>query len=410
MASSDAGRTAAEVRERQPERELTPGLVALLAGLAAIGILCTNILLPAFPAIAASLGTPQRALGVTLSSFFLVFAFGQLIAGPLADRYGRQKPVAAGLCVFLAGSLVCGLAGDLATLVAGRVLQAAGACVASVLARAIARDLFDGDMLAKAMSMIMVAMAAAPGFSPLVGGVAATWLDWRILFVIVSAAAAALLLFHAAVLGETLPPPARRPFSLAGVARTYAGLAADGRFILPALAVSMIIGGLYGTFAAAPIILMSEVGMTPVGYGLFSAVTVFIVFGAGLLAPRLAHRYGPLRPATGGAILVAAGGVLMLAFYRTGELWTYAPPLAVFLLGMGMANPLGSAIALRPFGDRAGAAAALLGFLQMATAAAATGVAAALPLAPAPVLALLQLAGGAGALALFVTLARSGAR
>lgn len=391
-------------------RKLTAGLVALLAGLAAVGVLSTNIMLPAFPAIAASLHVEQQALGVTLSSFFLVFAIGQLVVGPLADSYGRQKVVIVGLGLFLIGSVVCGFAQTLDTLVLGRVLQATGVCATSVLARAIARDLFDGDMLAKALSMIMVAMAAAPGFSPLIGGVVATYFDWRMVFALVSLAALALLLFHSINLGETLPKHLRAPLSFAGVMRTYGGLLRDVRFVGPALAVSLIIGGLYATFAAAPIILMRDIGMTPIQYGLFNAASVFVVFGAGIAAPRLAQRFGALRTAIGGAILSAIGGALMLLIYRQGDILSYVVAMVVFLLGMGMANPLGTAVALRPFGDRAGAASALLGFLQMAFAAITTGIASAVAIPPANLLGLLQGFGGALAFALFMWLYRTGSR
>jgi len=386
---------------------LSPGLIALLAGFAAVGVLSTNIMLPAFPAIATALHVAPRDLGVTLSSFFLVFALGQVFVGPISDRFGRRRVIVSGLGLFLLGSAICGLAPSLEILVAGRVIQAMGVCATSVLARAIARDLFDGEMLAKALSMIMVAMAAAPGFSPLVGGLIATFFDWRIIFLLVSVVAVILLVAYVSRLGETHPPDRRAPLSLPNVIGAYAALAVDVRFICPALAVSLIIGGLYATFAAAPVILMAEIGMTPIQYGLFTAATVFVVFGAGLAAPRLAARFGALTMAHAGAFLAAAGGLLLLLTYRQPSLVAYAASTVIFLLGMGMANPLGTAIALRPFGARAGLASALIGFLQMAAAAATTALASSLPFATATVLGAMQFCGGLAALALLGQLARA---
>ena len=386
---------------------LSPGLIALLAGFAAVGVLSTNIMLPAFPAIATALHVAPRDLGVTLSSFFLVFALGQVFVGPISDRFGRRRVIVSGLGLFLLGSAICGLAPSLEILVAGRVIQAMGVCATSVLARAIARDLFDGEMLAKALSMIMVAMAAAPGFSPLVGGLIATFFDWRIIFLLVSVVAVILLVAYVSRLGETHPPDRRAPLSLPNVIGAYAALAVDVRFICPALAVSLIIGGLYATFAAAPVILMAEIGMTPIQYGLFTAATVFVVFGAGLAAPRLAARFGALTMAHAGAFLAAAGGLLLLLTYRQPSLVAYTASTVIFLLGMGMANPLGTAIALRPFGARAGLASALIGFLQMAAAAATTALASSLPFATATVLGAMQLCGGLAALALLGQLARA---
>ena len=131
------------------EHHLTGGILFLLAGLAALGALATNIILPAFPRIGAGLGVSSQELGLTLSSFFVAFAVGQLLVGPLSDRFGRKWLVLGGLVVFAAGSVLCALADTLPFLVLGRVIQALGACAASVLSRAIARDLFDGEELAR---------------------------------------------------------------------------------------------------------------------------------------------------------------------------------------------------------------------------------------------------------------------
>src|SRR6266699_76705 len=153
-----------------PEVASTVLQIAVLAALAATGTLATNILLPSLPQMAASLHVSTAAVTSSITVFLAVFALGQLAVGPISDRYGRRWPVLSGFAVFCAGSIWCGLATDLPGLLIGRVIQAAGACSTSVLSRAIARDLFSGAALARAMALIMVAMAAAPGFSPLLGG------------------------------------------------------------------------------------------------------------------------------------------------------------------------------------------------------------------------------------------------
>lgn len=126
------------------EQTLKPVRLALLAGMAALGALATNIMLPAFPAMARDLAVDPRNLAWTLSSFFTVFAVGQLFVGPLSDAFGRSRFVFGGLAVFIAGSLMCAFAPTLPLLIAGRAVQALGACAASVLARAVARDLYHG--------------------------------------------------------------------------------------------------------------------------------------------------------------------------------------------------------------------------------------------------------------------------
>src|SRR5438128_791092 len=128
--------------------------IAVLAGLAATGTLATNILLPSLPQMAVSLKVSSAAVTSAITVFLAVFAIGQLVVGPISDRYGRRWPVLAGFAIFFVGSIWCGLATDLPSLLAGRVVQAAGACPTSVLSRAIARDMFSGAALARAMALI----------------------------------------------------------------------------------------------------------------------------------------------------------------------------------------------------------------------------------------------------------------
>src|SRR6202171_1557074 len=144
--------------------------IAVLATLSATGTLATNILLPSLPQMAASLNVSSAAVTSAITIFLAVFALGQLVVGPISDRYGRRWPVLTGFAVFFVGNIWCGFAHALPSLLVGRVVQAAGACATSVLSRAIARDLFSGAALGRAMALIMIAMAAAPGFSPLLGG------------------------------------------------------------------------------------------------------------------------------------------------------------------------------------------------------------------------------------------------
>jgi DHA1 family bicyclomycin/chloramphenicol resistance-like MFS transporter len=130
-----------------PEVSSTFAQIAVLAALAATGTLATNILLPSLPQMAASLKVSTAAVTSAITLFLAVFALGQLVVGPISDRYGRRWPVLTGFAVFCAGSIWCGLATDLPGLLTGRVIQAAGACATSVLSRAIARDLFSGAAL-----------------------------------------------------------------------------------------------------------------------------------------------------------------------------------------------------------------------------------------------------------------------
>src|SRR5213592_2826134 len=199
-----------------PEVSSTFAQIAVLAALSATGTLATNILLPSLPQMAASLKVSTAAVTLAITVFLAVFAFGQLVVGPISDRYGRRWPVLMGFAVFFAGSIWCGLAQDLPSLLIGRVIQAAGACATSVLSRAIARDLFSGGALDRVFG-------------------------WRSEFVFVGVFAAVAAAAYAIVLGET-HRSTRIPLHPLAIAKNYFGLIVDRRFLVPAATVSLIMG------------------------------------------------------------------------------------------------------------------------------------------------------------------------
>src|SRR3954462_5915093 len=353
----------------RPEASSTVRQIAVLAALAATGTLATNILLPSLPQMAVSVKVTRAAVASASTVFRAVFAVGQLVVGPISDRFGRRWPVLIGFAVFFAGSVWCGLATDLPNLLTGRVIQAAGACATSVLSRAIARDLFSGPALARAMALIMIAMAAAPGFSPLLGGALDHYFGWRSEFALVAIFAGLGALAYGTVFGET-HHATRTPLDPLAIARNYIGLIADRRFVVPAATVSLIMGGLFSVFSAAPRVLIEAMHFTPIELGWFFAGTVLIVFAAGMLATKLAPRYGLDRSIRGGLFAAATGGItILLVSLFSPSFLPFLAAMSVFLLGMGIVNPLGTAQALSPFGEKAGAASALVGFWQMMTAA-----------------------------------------
>ena len=229
--------------------------------------------------------------------------------------------------------------------------------------------MFSGAALARAMALIMIAMAAAPGFSPLLGGALDHYFGWRSEFVFVGAFAAVGAIAYAVVLGET-HNSTRIPLNPLAIATNYISLIADRRFLVPAATVSLIMGGLFAMFSAAPRVFIEGLHFTPIQLGLFFAGTVMIVFAAGMLATKIAPRFGLDRSIRGGLVAAATGSVAILLVSILHP--TFLPFLAstcVFLLGMGIVNPLGTAQALSPFGAKAGAASALVGFWQMMNAA-----------------------------------------
>lgn len=387
---------------------LTAGRLLLLASLAALGALATNIMLPAFPAMAREFGVTSGDLAWTLSSFFIVFAVGQLFVGPLSDAWGRKPFVIGGLALFVVGSSICILAPSLPVLIVGRAVQALGACAASVLARAIARDLYHGPELTRALALVMIAMAAAPGFSPALGtGLAATF-GWRSTFVLVAVAGILVALHYRLSAGETLLSDQRRPARPRAIARTFLELAIDPRFIFPALAVSLVIGCLYSFFGAAPAILMVDMGLSATGLSVFFAGTVLVVFASGLMAAPLARRWSAPTVGMVGIMIAMVGGLWLVLQSGAPTQPKFMAAVTLFLAGMGLINPIGTAIALEPFGDRAGIASALLGFLQMACAAIGTALIGALAVGPATTFAWVAFGGATLAAAVFFPVLRTG--
>jgi DHA1 family bicyclomycin/chloramphenicol resistance-like MFS transporter len=357
---------------------------AVICAFAATGILATNIFLPSLPVIAADLRVSSAAVTSTIPVFLAIFAVGQLIVGPLSDRLGRQMPILIGLCIFVLGTIWCAFAGDLLGLLIGRSIQASGACAVAVLSRAIARDLFDGQALAKTMASITIATAAAPGFSPLIGSALDHLFGWRSEFVFVAVFAICAGAAYVTFVGETkmASDSSLHPRS---VTDAYLGLIRDARFVAPARTASLLMAGLFAVFSGAPRVILEGFGWSPASLGLLFAGVVFLVFGAGMLAPRLSARFGLYHATLVGLGSAVVGGVALLlaVLLARNSLLPFLVTASIFLFGLGIASPLSSAAALSPFGDKAGAAAALFGFSQMAGAACGASLAAALASDPA---------------------------
>ena len=293
-------------------------------------------------------------------------------------------PILIGLCIFVLGTIWCALAGDLLGLLIGRSIQASGACAVAVLSRAIARDLFDGQALAKVMASITIATAAAPGFSPLVGSALDHLFGWRYEFAFVAVFAICAGAAYVVFVGETKAAAdnSLHPLKIAGC---YLGLIRDARFAAPARTASLLMAGVFAVFSGAPRVFFEDFGLSPITIGSLFASVVFLVFGAGILAPRLSARFGSRLATLVGLALAALGALLLLAVVLTGNgaLLPFLATASLFLFGVGIASPLSSAAALSPFGDRAGLAAALFGFSQMAGAACGVSLAAILSSDPA---------------------------
>ncbi|MFC3226557.1 multidrug effflux MFS transporter [Marinibaculum pumilum] len=342
-------------------------LLALLTALSTLGLLATNLYLPSLPGLAADLQVGAADIRLTLTVFLAGLAISQLVVGPLSDRYGRRPVLLAGLALYVATSIACALAASVEMLLLWRVLQAIGACTGVVLVRAVARDLFEGAALTRAMAVIATLMASAPGFSPLVGGLIETVWGWRGNFWFVAAFGTVCLLLTLRWIGETNRTPTAS-IAVGRVGRTYMSLLANPLFLGPALATGFALAALFAYFSASPQLIIDVLGFTPLGFGLLTAGTVFAVFAGGAAGPRIARRLGATGTLSLGMAMMAAGAAAMALLFQAGEITLagFLAPQILFLAGLGIVNPVGTATALQPFPQVAGAASAMLGFLQMA--------------------------------------------
>jgi len=351
---------------------LRPGtfaLTVLLAGLSAIGPL-TDMYLPSLPDIARLLHGTTAQAQLTISSYLIGFALGQILYGPLSDRHGRKPVLLGAITLYCCASLACTLATSIHVLIAARALQALGGCGGIVLARAIVRDFYSGARAGRELSLIGSVMALAPVVAPLIGGVLHVAFGWRSTFFTLAAGAVALGTTVWLLLPETLATRAAEPVSPASMLRSYRVIAREPVFLVYLGLATGSYAGLFAWISASSFVLQDLYGLPPFTFGVaFALGSVGYLVGA-TIAARLVVRLGLGRTIGIGGAALAAGGLGLVAAVALGltSAISLVLPMAVYLAGMGMVLPQSIAGAMTPFPERAGAASALLGFVQQSTA------------------------------------------
>ncbi|MFN3581697.1 MAG: multidrug effflux MFS transporter, partial [Pseudomonas sp.] len=234
----------------------------ILGGLSAFGPLAIDLYLPAFPAMAESFGTDSKHIQLSLAAYFVGLAIGQVFYGPVADRYGRRKPLLFGIGLFATASLACALAPTLEWLLAARFAQALGGCAGMVVTRAVVRDLCTPIEAAKAFSQLMLVMGIAPILAPLAGGWILTIGDWSLIFLFLTTFAALFALAVFFGLPETLAQD--RPKSpLSSAWGRYMGLLREPLFMCHALTGGFAMAGMFAYIAGSPFIIIELYGVSP---------------------------------------------------------------------------------------------------------------------------------------------------
>ncbi|KAA2261311.1 Bcr/CflA family multidrug efflux MFS transporter [Solihabitans fulvus] len=351
-------------------REVTAGrtkFLLILGGLSAFGPLSIDMYLPALPTIAGDYGTGAAQVQLTLTAFVIGLAFGQLVAGPLSDAYGRRRPLLIGLVAYALASVLCAFAPSVYVLTGLRLVQGFSAAAGIVIARAVVSDLFRGVAAAKFFSMLMLVSGLAPILAPVLGGQLLALTSWRGVFAVLTVFG--VLLLGASVFGlpETLPADRRRHGGFGDTVRTFGSLLANRVFLGYALAGGLGFAAMFAYISGSSFVLQSVYGLSPQGFSAVFAVNAVGIVIAGQINGRLVGRVSTRKLLAIGLAMIGVGGVVLLLAAAEGlGLVGILPPLFVLVAAIGLVMPNSTALALNEQPGAAGTASALLGTLQLA--------------------------------------------
>jgi MFS transporter, DHA1 family, multidrug resistance protein len=347
-------------------------LVLILGALTAFASLSIDMYLPSFPTLEEDLQATSSAVQFSLAAFFVGMALGQALYGPLADRFGRKRPLYAGISLYVLASVGCALAPNIETLIGLRFVQAVGGCAGIVIARAMVRDLFDREASAKVFSLLTLVLGVAPILAPLLGGYVLKFFGWRAIFGILVVFGLACLIAAAGGLRETLPESARHNHTspIRGALRIYGQLLTDRRFNGYAFAGGIAQAGMFAYISGSPFVFIKLYGVPEQTYGWFFGLNAFGLIAASQVNHRLLARWKSDAILSRILLIVAGFGIwlLTMAFTGWGGLWGLLLPLFGFVASLGFSFPNAIAGAMARQAHRAGSASALLGTIQFGAA------------------------------------------
>ncbi|MCI0157601.1 multidrug effflux MFS transporter [Leifsonia shinshuensis] len=336
--------------------------VLVLGLLEAFGPLSMDLYLPQLPRLAASLHTGDALAQATMSVCMIGLGVGQLVAGPLSDRFGRRRPLLIGVALFTVFSLACVLAPSVELLLVARLLQGLAGSAGLVITLAVARDLYSGADLSRMLSLLALVSASAPIVAPVVGGALALVLDWRGIFAALTAIGLGLFVLAFTGLRETLPAASRHSGGMRTVASHLHALGRDPVYVLVVAAAAAGGTAFFAYLSMSSFVLQDGFGLSPQLFSLFFAVNALANLLGAQLSRALVLRLGPGRLYLIGQLATALAAMLLLAVVLLGWGMTgVLASLAAFLFASGLGGPNGTTIALGGHAVRAGTAAAVLG-------------------------------------------------
>ncbi|MFJ8015142.1 Bcr/CflA family multidrug efflux MFS transporter [Streptomyces sp. NPDC096339] len=338
----------------------------ILGGLTALPPLSMDMYLPALPEVTTALHSPAATIQLTLTACLAGMALGQLVIGPMSDKWGRRRPLLTGMAVYVLATAICALAPSAELLIAFRLLQGLAGAAAIVIARAVVRDLYDGVEMARFFSTLMLISGVAPIVAPLIGGQVLRFSDWRGVFVVLTAIGIALTLTVWRSLGETLPAERRQTGGVGAALRTMRGLLADRVFAGYTLTGGFAFAVLFSYISASPFVVQEIYGASPQAFSLLFGVNSVGLIAVGQINGKLLVGRVSLDKvlAVGLAIVTAAAlSLLLMSTGVFGEVGLVPIAAALFILmsAMGVLLPNTNAQALMRTPHAAGSASALIG-------------------------------------------------
>ncbi|PJJ84596.1 multidrug effflux MFS transporter [Mucilaginibacter auburnensis] len=340
--------------------------VLILGCLTALSPFSIDMYLPGFPDIAKSLNTTTAQVALSLSSYFIGLAGGQLLYGPLLDRFGRKPPLYIGLAVYIAASIGCFMAADINTLIILRFVQAVGGCAAGVASMTMVRDLFPVEENAKVFALLILVLGASPMVAPTVGGYVTAAFNWHLIFVILGLMA--VLLIPAVIwLPDTYQPNVNYSLKPSPIINSFWGVAKTPQFITYALAGALSFMGLFVYVSGSPMVFMEifKVGAKTYGW-IFAGLSIGFI-GASQVNNILLKKFTSEQIArTALTVQVISSTVFFIgSYYGIFGLAGTIAMVFIMLCCVGTTNPNASALSLAPFATNAGTASSLLGALQL---------------------------------------------
>lgn len=339
--------------------------LVILGALTTFGPMAIDMYLPAFPDVAIDLGVSLSTVPLTLTAAMLGLGIGQVFYGPLSDRFGRKRPLLAGLALFTVASVACALAPNFGVFLAMRFLQSLGGSAGVVIARAIVRDLYRGRALAQALSIVVMVFALAPVIAPSLGALLLQLGTWRSLFWFLALFGVACFI-AAWALPETLKISARKDHGVAASMRLYGSLLGNSQFLAPAVLAGSTYVVLFAYIASSPEVMLDFFGLSEFGFALlFGSLSLCFALGA-QINRRLLNRFSVMQLSIAFVLVQGAAAITMLlTAVIAPNLIVVAVSVGLAMMTIGVINSNATAMSLDPFPGSAGSAAALLGVIGM---------------------------------------------